>query len=174
MTAQIDNSFLLPPVIYGERVRIKRKKCVDRTTLLMSIAVVTAVFTGNIVLAEVDPDYDPPLSPLSIVPVPPDNPIILNKVELGKMLFFDPKLTGDGSISCSSCHDQKKGWASDTPMSRGYPGTTHWRNAQTVVNSGYLGKLFWQGSALSLEEQAPFANMGAVGGNGKQDVMESR
>lgn len=114
------------------------------------------------------------LEPLPPVPVPPDNPITKAKVELGKMLFFDPKLTGDASISCGDCHDPKQGWGFADPISRGYPGAVHWRNSQTVVNSAYLSKLFWQGSSKSLEKQAPTANKGAVAGNGENDVMEPR
>lgn len=121
-----------------------------------------------------DPDHDPPLAPLGSVPVPPDNPITPEKVELGKLLFFDPKITGDASLSCASCHHPKQGWGFNDAISRGYPGTVHWRNSQTVVNTGYHGKLFWQGNATSLEAQARTANKGAVAGNGEDDVMEER
>lgn len=116
----------------------------------------------------------PPLAPLPPVPEPPDNKTTKAKVELGKLLFFDPKITGDASISCGDCHDPKQGWGLAEPISRGYPGTVHWRNSQTVVNSGFLGKLFWQGDAGSLELQAEAANTGAVAGNGANDVMEAR
>lgn len=148
----------------------------DMGVFLISAAIAWLLTTGiaGQALAEGDPDYDRPLAPLFIVPVPPDNPITTDKIALGRLLFFDPKLTGDASLSCASCHDPQQGWATSTPISRGYPGTTHWRNTQTVVNAGYLGKLFWQGGSLSLEEQAETANRGAVGGNGERDVMESR
>ena len=129
---------------------------------------------GGIALAEGDPDKDPPLAPLPPVPEPPDNPITKEKSELGKLLFFDPKLTGDASLGCADCHDPKQGWGFNDPISRGYPGAVHWRNSQTVVNSGYQNKLFWQGNAKSLMGQAPIANKGAVAGNGEDDVMESR
>lgn len=129
---------------------------------------------GGRVLAKGDPDFDPPLSSLPPVPVPPDNPITEAKAELGKLLFFDTRLTGDASLSCADCHDPKKGWGGSQPISRGYPGAIHWRNTHTALNTGYLGKLFWQGNARSLEEQAPIANKGAVAGNGEDDVMQSR
>ena len=125
-------------------------------------------------IAAGDADVDPPLAPLGPVPVPPDNPITPAKVELGKRLFFDPKLTGDASLSCASCHKPAQGWGFADAISRGYPGTVHWRNSQTVVNSGYYGKLFWQGNAKSLEAQARTANRGGVAGNGEDDVMEER
>ncbi|MBI4639815.1 MAG: cytochrome-c peroxidase [Candidatus Tectomicrobia bacterium] len=126
------------------------------------------------VLAAGDPDFDPPLAPLGPVPVPLDNPITPEKVELGKLLFFDPKITGDASLSCGSCHNPQQGWGFADSISRGYPGTVHWRNSQTVVNTGYYGKLFWQGNVNSLEAQAQAANTGGVAGNGKDDVMEER
>jgi cytochrome c peroxidase len=142
-------------------------------TLMLAACAGLAVSAAN-VLAKGDPDSDPPLAPLPEVPQPPDNRITEAKTELGRMLFFDPKLTGDASLSCGDCHDPKQGWAFADPISRGYPGAVHWRNSQTVVNSGFLGKLFWQGNSNSLERQAPTANKGAVAGNGENDVMEAR
>ena len=115
-----------------------------------------------------------PLAPLGDPPIPLDNPQSDAKVELGKMLFWDPRLGGDASTACVTCHEPDQGWAFGDALSRGYPGTVHWRNSQTVVNSAYLGKLFWAGSAKSLEAQAPSAAKGAVAGNGENDVMEAR
>lgn len=133
--------------------------------------------------AAADPDYDEPLAPLAGHPGNPcDNKASTNvfpkpmgpKQELGYLLFFDGKLTGDASLSCSTCHHPDQGWGFNDPISRGYPGVVHWRNSQTVVNTGYHTKLFWAGSALSLEKQAPSANKGGVSGNGEDDLMESR
>ena len=115
-----------------------------------------------------------PLAPLGDPPILLDNPQTEAKVELGKMLFWDPRLGGDASTACVTCHEPDQGWAFGDALSRGYPGTVHWRNSQTVVNSAYLGKLFWAGSAKSLEAQAPSAAKGAVAGNGENDVMETR
>jgi len=96
------------------------------------------------------------------------------KVELGKLLFFDTRLSGDGAVSCASCHDPKQGWGDGGDISRGYPGTQHWRNAQTILNAAYLQKLFWDGSVSSLERQAPAAATGNVAGNGDPMMMEER
>ena len=110
----------------------------------LAVAFVAALLlAGPIALAAGDPDTDPPLVPLPPPPAPPDNPITQAKADLGKLLFFDPKLTGDASLSCGDCHDPKQGWGFNDPISRGYPGAVHWRNSQTVVNTAYLGKLFW-------------------------------
>jgi cytochrome c peroxidase len=116
----------------------------------------------------------PPLGPLPPVPVPRDNPMSDAKVALGKLLFFDPRLSGDVSTSCAACHDPKLGWGTDTPISRGYPGAEHWRNSQTVLNSAYYAKLFWAGEVTSLESQAAAAATGNVAGNGDPIMMEER
>ncbi|WP_457676878.1 cytochrome-c peroxidase [Thiolapillus sp.] len=116
----------------------------------------------------------PPLAPLGPPPIPPDNKNFPAKVELGKILFFDPRLGGDASTGCSTCHEPDQGWAWAEDFSRGYPGTVHWRNSQTIVNSAYYGRNFWAGSVPSLEKQAPSAAKGGVAGNGENDIMEAR
>ncbi|NOR51319.1 MAG: cytochrome-c peroxidase [Gammaproteobacteria bacterium] len=117
-----------------------------------------------------------PLAPLASrkMGYAPDNKYSKAKSELGKMLFFDPRLGGDASVSCASCHDPEQGWAWAEDFSRGYPGTVHWRNSQTIINSQYLGKQFWAGGAASGEKQAKSAATGAVAGNGESDIMEAR
>lgn len=114
------------------------------------------------------------LEALGPPPIPADNPMTEAKIELGKLLFYDPKLSGNGAMPCSVCHMPAAGWAILTPISFGYPGTTHWRNSQTIINSAYYNKLFWAGSARSLEGQARSAARGGVAGNGEDDMMEAR
>lgn len=116
----------------------------------------------------------PPLGPLPPAPIPSDNPMSADKVELGKMLFWDSRLGGDASSPCVVCHEPKNGWGDAGEISRGYPGTVHWRNSQTVLNSAYYNKLFWEGSVTSLEGQAPSAAEGNVAGNGDPSLMEMR
>ena len=116
----------------------------------------------------------PPLAPLGEPPIPADNKQTDAKVELGKILFFDSRIGGDLSTACVTCHEPDSGWAWSDDFSRGYPGTVHWRNSQTIINSAYYGKLFWAGSAASLEKQAPAAAKGGVAGNGENDLMEAR
>ena len=116
----------------------------------------------------------PPLAPLGDPPIPADNQQTAAKVGLGKLLFFDPRLGGDASVACGTCHEPSQGWAFSEDLSRGYPGTVHWRNSQTIVNSAYYGKLFWAGSSRSLEAQARSAAKGGVAGNGEDDIMEAR
>ncbi len=118
-------------------------------------------------------DY-PPLAPLPPVPIPADNPQTPEKIALGKQLFWENRLSGDGSTPCVSCHLPALGWGDANQISRGYPGTKHWRNSQTVINSAYYNKLFWEGNATSLEAQAPAAAEGGVAGNGDRSTMEMR
>lgn len=154
-----------------------------KITVSLIMAVAVALLLGAQVMAAGDPDNDPPLAALpDHPPIPGDNPSGKNvypskmdaKQELGYLLFFDPKISGDAGIACSDCHDPKQGWGFNDPISRGYPGTVHWRNSQTAVNTGYLNKIFWEGGVTSLEAQAPVAAEGAVAGNGSKDVMEAR
>ena len=114
------------------------------------------------------------LAALGPPPVPADNPMTAEKVELGRMLFFDPILSGNGGMPCAACHLPFAGWSVPEPVSLGYPGTVHWRNSQTIVNSAYYGKLFWAGASHSLEAQARAAARGGVAGNGEDDLMEAR
>ncbi len=116
----------------------------------------------------------PPLVPLGPPPIPLDNKQSPEKIELGKLLFFDTRIGGDASTGCSTCHEPTQGWAWAEDFSRGYPGTVHWRNSQTIINSAYYPRLFWAGSSSSLEDQARSAARGGVAGNGENDIMEAR
>jgi len=144
-----------------------------RTAWILTLVVLAAAASGTGVATAQEGRY-PGLEPLGPPPIPADNPQSPEKVELGKLLFFDPRLSGDAAISCVSCHDPGAGWAFPNPLSLGYPGTVHWRNSQTIVNAAYYGKLFWAGASKSLEGQARSAARGAVGANGESDMMEAR
>jgi cytochrome c peroxidase len=124
--------------------------------------------------AKVGQSGPPPLAALGPPPIPPDNLQSPEKIALGKILFFDPRVGGDASTGCSTCHEPDQGWAWAEDFSRGYPGTVHWRNSQTIVNSAYFPRQFWAGSASSNEAQARAAAKGGVAGNGEDDLMEAR
>src|SRR3546814_544974 len=93
-------------------------------------------------------------------PAPADNPTTAEKVELGKMLFFDPRISSTGTISCASCHNVMEGGDDHRPTSMGVHGLQGGRNAPTVWNAAFLSTQFWDGRAASLEDQAkgPIAN----------------
>lgn len=117
---------------------------------------------------------DSPFATLGPSPEPPDNPVTPEKVELGKMLYWDGRLSGNNAMPCVSCHIPGVGWGAGSDISPGYTGTVHWRHSQTVLNSAYYDKLFWEGSVTDLETQAAAAATGAVGGNGDPAMMEMK
>lgn len=91
---------------------------------------------------------------------PEDNPYSEDKMELGKMLFFDPRLSGSGQISCASCHNPETGWSDGNRVSVGHNRQTGTRNAPSLINIGYARLFFWDGRVKTLEEQvkAPVEN----------------
>lgn len=96
-----------------------------------------------------------PLATLpEVPPVPDDNPITPEKIELGKMLYFEPRLSESGIISCHTCHNLSLGGTDRIPTSLGHDFQTGGRNAPTVLNAAFFNKQFWDGRAASLEEQA--------------------
>ncbi len=94
------------------------------------------------------------IGPLPPVPVPEDNPLTPEKVELGRRLFFDARLSADGSLACVSCHLPDQGWATHTPLSPAYPTNMERRISPTLINVAYNKVLLWDGRAGSLEKQA--------------------
>jgi len=100
--------------------------------------------------------------PLGLLPIqwPPDNPYSKAKVELGKLLYFDKRLSADGSVSCGTCHHPKFAFTDGASVSTGIKGQKGGRSAPTVLNRAYSLAQFWDGRAPTLEEQAkgPMAN----------------
>lgn len=88
------------------------------------------------------------------VPVPADNQMTPAKIELGKKLYFDPRLSIDGTISCNSCHNVMSDGADGRPVGVGVRGQRGGRGSPTVWNSAFNTVQFWDGRAVSLEEQA--------------------
>ena len=86
--------------------------------------------------------------------IPADNPLTTAKVNLGKMLYFDPRLSADGAISCATCHNPNFGFSNGVPFSPGFKGQFGDRNSPTCLNRLYSTLQFWDGRAKSLEEQA--------------------
>jgi cytochrome c peroxidase len=86
--------------------------------------------------------------------VPDDNPMSAAKVELGRLLYFDPRLSKDGTVSCASCHNPFHGFADPAATSKGVGGKLGGRNSPTVINRLFSKEQFWDGRAQDLEEQA--------------------
>lgn len=87
-------------------------------------------------------------------PIPADNPMSAAKIELGKQLYFDPRLSKSGTVSCNSCHNVMLGGDDNRPTSMGHDGKQGGRSSPTVWNSAFHSVQFWDGRAASLEEQA--------------------
>ena len=89
-----------------------------------------------------------------VAPAPADNPTTDAKVELGKMLYMDPRFSLTGTVSCNSCHNVMEGGDDSRSVSMGVHGKTGGRNAPTVWNSAFHSVQFWDGRARLLEDQA--------------------
>jgi len=88
------------------------------------------------------------------VPIPEDNPPTVESIALGRRLYYDTKLSADGSVSCATCHSPQAGFADPKPVSEGVGKKTGTRNSPTVFNSAYFHVQFWDGRSPSLENQA--------------------
>lgn len=86
--------------------------------------------------------------------IPSDNPMSTAKVDLGRVLFHDSRLSGNGTVSCASCHLEAKGFSDGRPLSIGATGETTPRNAPGLINLAWMATLTWANPALvSLERQ---------------------
>jgi cytochrome c peroxidase len=95
----------------------------------------------------------PPLG-LPPIPVPPGNPVTVEKVELGRLLFFDRRLSHNDTFSCAMCHVPEQGFSSnELATAVGIEGRTVRRNAPTIYNVAYLERLFHDGRETTLEQQ---------------------
>ncbi|MGZ0174243.1 MAG: cytochrome-c peroxidase [Planctomycetales bacterium] len=137
------------------------------------IAVCLIVFVSSLSLAE-KPDTESELVPLpKKVTAPKDNPTTPAKVELGKKLFFDPRLSGDNKMSCATCHMPDKAYSDGLALSPGADGKLLGRNTQTCLNVGFFETFFWDGRAASLEQQAVGPIQSTVEMNQDLDELET-
>jgi cytochrome c peroxidase len=104
----------------------------------------------------------PPKAPLGLPPLswPRDNPYSAAKVELGRTLYFDRRLSADETVSCASCHEPRYAFTDGAAVSTGIKSQKGGRSAPTVINRAYSLAQFWDGRAATLEDQAkgPIAN----------------
>lgn len=123
-------------------------------------------------LLEWSKDSAPTLKGEPIQPLPLSVPLNQKKVSLGQRLFLDPQLSGDGSLSCASCHSLTKGGSDQAKVATGIRGQKGPINSPTVYNASYNMAQFWDGRAKDLIEQAagPVANPGEMGATWDQVV----
>ena len=104
-------------------------------TMIRVACLMTAVCSSNIQADDV-----PALAPLPKATRPD-----AAQAAIGRQLFFDPRLSGDATISCATCHNPEHGWADGQALSRGYPGSKYFRNTPTVLNAVHGTLLYWDG-----------------------------
>jgi cytochrome c peroxidase len=111
------------------------------------------------------PTPKPDVGPLGEMATPADNPITPDKVELGKKLFFDTRLSKTGKMSCESCHMPEKGWADGQTLSTKFDGSMNTRHTPTLYNVGFYKQWYWDGRAATLEGQVTAAWRSQMGGD---------
>ena len=132
-------------------------------------------------LARLIPDAAAVKAPLAFDPViyaayePADNALTPERVALGRKLYFDKRLSADGSVSCATCHDVTRGFADHLPGSLGIGGQVGKRNAPTVLNTALLQTMFWDGRSPGLDHQArqPILNPIEMGMPDEETAMQA-
>tara|TARA_Y100000588_G_scaffold381022_1_gene465876 strand:- start:30639 stop:31718 length:1080 start_codon:yes stop_codon:yes gene_type:complete len=146
--------------------------------ILMVVAIFSVVFVGcgnppTEKHSSEKPAW-PQLQGYEAMPVPLDNPMTEEKVALGKQLYYDQRLSGDGSRSCYSCHLKEYGLTDGKPVAIGAFEKTLTRSSPSLWNVGYHSELYWDGRSGALEKQVKGAwsggNMGASGKNGAPNM----
>lgn len=153
--------------------------CADPQEATDEVATDTPVEPVAFVLPD-DPNDEDGYSPIKAyepMDVPDDNPITLEGARLGRLLYYDNRLSGDGSRSCYSCHVVEHGLTDGLPTAIGAHNKQLTRSSPTMWNVGYLAELYWDGRANSLEKQAKAAwtggNMGAKNADSVIDVINA-
>lgn len=132
----------------------------NKTKLITAVlALGLAMGTSGTMAEDKYVKYRSVLEPLpALPPIPADNPMTPAKIELGKMLYWDRRVSKNGASSCGFCHHPTYYGAEPMRKSVGISGDVHLRNAQTVLNAAYLKSQFWAGEQPDLERQS----LGAV------------
>lgn len=125
-----------------------------RLTSVRAALVCTALLLPTTSFAAGDLDsmkqhYQRPAS----IPFPPENPYSAEKAQLGKMLFFDQRLSKNFNMNCATCHNPSLGWEDGVPGAFGGHGKPLPRHSPTVLNMAWGDAFFWDGRATTLEEQ---------------------
>jgi cytochrome c peroxidase len=131
------------------------------TFLIAGVVYLAIVFQGasRTDVAVRAPGFEPPI-PLGISRalwrrrIPLDNPLTQAKVSLGETLYFDKRLSINGTVSCATCHDPANSFTDRRTLALGVSDKLGTRNAPTILNAAFVSQLFWDGRTGRLEEQA--------------------
>jgi cytochrome c peroxidase len=148
-------------------------RCFLLLVLIVFPVMVTAGWSAEQLEFDEPRDVDLPDGVLPLI-VPEENPTTAGKVMLGRKLYFDKRLSSDNTVSCATCHDPRLGFADGKPVAVGIGGQEGSRNSPTTLNAAFYDLQFWDGRAVTLEEQAqgPFTNPVEMGMSSHEAVVE--
>ena len=133
---------------------------IRKAIIFMVLIIASSVVFYSLQEADIDQTnlFFPPKNfkvPLGLphIPWPEDNPYSPEKAELGWLLYFDKRLSSDGTVSCGTCHSPFKAYTDHRPIAIGIHGHAGTRHTPTVINTCYSPYQFWDGRANSLEQQ---------------------
>jgi cytochrome c peroxidase len=125
------------------------KKLISQRISLPLFLLFGFLLIGTVVAAERDPWLRP-----DVAPAPPENQLTPARVQLGQLLFFDPRLSRKSTMSCASCHNPALGWSDGLPTAVGFDMHTLARATPTIVNASFNTIQMWDGRKSTLEDQA--------------------
>jgi len=129
---------------------------------MKKVLIAAGVLLPAVLLLAAEKQTKPPREPLGMLPItwPTDNPWSADKEQLGRFLYFDKRLSADGSVACATCHDPKFAFTDGAAVSTGIKGQKGGRSSPTIINRAWSLAQFWDGRAATLEAQAlgPMAN----------------
>ncbi len=141
-------------------MRVQRWSALTRRLLAAGLLLVLVAGAG---LASPGPDGSTASAELTskfrrptLIPFPIDNPYSDAKAELGRVLFFDPRLSGSGTHSCASCHNPGLGWRDGLAFGVGHDGHALPRATPTIIDLAWGGSMMWDGRKDGLEDQATY------------------
>ena len=141
---------------------MKLSNLIFPSLFLIGMIFISAVKAYHPLTDEETSSKDQLVMPLGLpnIPWPENNPYSSEKAQLGRLLYFDKRLSADGKIACATCHQVQRAFTDNLPVSEGIHGRKGTRRAPTIINSAYSSAYFWDGRAKSLEDQSkgPLAN----------------
>lgn len=123
-----------------------------RSPILLTLAILLTIACNRAEAPAPDPSVFPTLARFEPMRIPADNPLTVEKVELGRKLFSDPRLSSDGSTSCSGCHEPKYGYTIGAAKPIGAFGIEQNRACPSLINAGYAKGYYWENSSITLEK----------------------
>jgi cytochrome c peroxidase len=140
-----------PAASNDDAIALRRSRAVAGSVAMIGVVLALAASAADLAPASTEQDR---VWLLGSPPEPADNRSTPERVTLGRALFFDPRLSGNGTLSCGTCHNPALGWSDGQRTGVGINGTVLGRATPTVVNTAYNTQFMWDGRKKSLEDQA--------------------